>query len=549
MYCTVLYCTYVCTLFKSVALVCPSSLVLRSQHTPHTHPQHCTGSHDQDVPSHDPPPSPPPPCDAKGTEPPLHPDSTCKLKADRGKVETTVFIEPFPCCETRGSNSSLHTKLPPDTPQSHKLLVSTPSPRKKEPPKDSSPSSSKSRASPGGNHSPKKRKSTSSQSDLSCPATDQSFLSPTDSQGPNLLQPLPASPTDPCEEAELEAQCDEPSSPSKAQCDEPSSPSKKEKRKKTKSKKDGGSQRRKHGQKRKRGLSTSSSDDPKSSRSRTESGGSELLDMCDSLPGDEDPPVISLTAEDDCPTDAAALRTSSPSKTTPQLQTAGADQASKGEKSKVLFDLTSLSSPTQTSSPIQKDKGTRKKRKADEDGGKKKRSKRKRVQSSSSTEDPTPRSGSRAESLRSETTTSSVLSPVDFSMAEQEPPNYCFAKTQTSPFHDGQASSFPSGQASSFDGGQAPQISSLEEGVKAMPAEQEGQVSSMQKGTEGMPRRPFTETAQISIPREGLERMPRGSNLSQPPLGDKAIAIEMKLPECRVCVTGLDDTPDDYSEC
>ena len=512
-------------------------LVLRSQHTPHSHPafQHGNGSHDQDITSRD---IPAPPPSASPPEEPLPPTAMEKdqllqttpgeRKLDISQIETTVFIEPV-ACEERTSRPIIP---PPDAPKSHQLHISptgTPSPMKKEPPgtpgtkkedpvgtpglkKKGSPGTPTENSSPRSKKSrtPKKRKSTSSLSDMSYPVTEQSLLSPTESsQDPNLPQPLPPLVVDPCKE-QLPASQVEASSPSK------------EKRKKGKGEREGG--HRKHSRKRKRGLSTSSSDDPKSSRSRTESGGSELLDMCDSLPGDEDLPYISITIEDGPVENQDLLQVpSSTTITASELQTTELEQTSKGEKSKVLFDLTTFNSPAQTSSPIDKDGEAKKKkerRKRGEDGQKRKRSKRKRLQSSSSNEEAPARSESRSESHRSETPASSVLSPIDFSSAEPEAPNYCFTKTQP-PYSAG-----------------------------ILPPETEGTQTFHGFGEdvclECFPKQKPNLGEEVCVECFPTQQ-PKSSRL--PSLSDGS-AVGIKSPECSVCITKFDVTPsDDYTEC
>lgn len=157
-----------------------------------------------------------------------------------------------------------------------------------------------------------------------------------------------------------------------------------------------GSQKRKRSGKRKRGLSTSSSDDPKSSRSRTESGGSEL--MCELFPNDQEPP----SAEGDA-TETNVQQPMSKALIAGQKSTvAFDDEKSRSDTSRVLFDIQTLTSPPETSSPIVKDKKSHRKKEGKKkgEGSQKKHGsgRRKRGLSTSSSEDPKS-SRSQTESL------------------------------------------------------------------------------------------------------------------------------------------------------
>lgn len=178
---------------------------------------------------------------------------------------------------------------------------------------------------------------------------------------------------------------------------------------------------------RKRGLSTSSSDDPKSSRSRTESGGSEVAEAFD-LPPLEDQPQsparASMGGDVQC---FKALGIRSPELNASE-STLVADQDNvmaaeagggegKKEVSRVVFDIQSLTSPTETSSPISKEKRSKKSREGKKRGGgggeeeerrKSKKKKRKRGQSSTSSSEDPKSSRSRTESVGSEGTSHDV---------------------------------------------------------------------------------------------------------------------------------------------
>lgn len=193
---------------------------------------------------------------------------------------------------------------------------------------------------------------------------------------------------------------------------ETSSPKQKEKRsdrKSSKGKKRDGSQKRKQARERKRGLSTSSSDDPKSSRSRT---GSETVDGSES--------GLQLSSE----WSTAQIQESSGSQ---QLLITEADtlRENNSDISKVFADIHHHASPVDTSSPIVKDSRKKKKRRKDGEGSERRRhssGKKKRGLSTSSSDDPKG-SCSQTELLSSEALVSSTgfqVPAVECHVAEEQ---------------------------------------------------------------------------------------------------------------------------------
>lgn len=215
----------------------------------------------------------------------------------------------------------------------------------------------------------------------------------------------------------------------------PSSPAQLLKGKSSKRKSSAGSPKRKRSSERKRGLSTSSSDDPKSSRSRTESGGSDVLEALDLSPmKPQGSYSMAAGVYMDEMQGSETLDVQSPdlnvSERTLIAEQDNVEEKSKADSSRVLFDLQSLTSPTDTSSPIiSKEKKAKKKKKKSEkdskDGKKSKRSgKRKRGLSTSSSEDPKS-SRSRTESMGSETACS--IQPVDSAATVEDLDGFCFS--------------------------------------------------------------------------------------------------------------------------
>ena len=178
-----------------------------------------------------------------------------------------------------------------------------------------------------------------------------------------------------------------------------------------------------HGGKRRRGLSTSSSDDPKSSRSRTESGGSDVVDALDLLTRTSPLPALNIPQHQGVEVGLYEVQGAQNLEVqqSPDLnlseRTLVAEQDGETSKpadaSRVLFDLQSLTSPTDTSSPKErKSKKKKKKSEKEDDGGsRRKSSKRKRGLSTSSSEDPKS-SRSRNDSVGSETLGSAKSSKV-----------------------------------------------------------------------------------------------------------------------------------------
>ena len=229
---------------------CLYRLVLRSQHTPHQHVHFATHvSHDADEPSRD-HPACPMQSGSKTVE--------CEVEEEKSRPRTTVSFECDPLC-------SGATEVIQDSPTISK----------------GSPTVFKGKSSlsqTGQSPSPniKKKVSTSASSSPMVKKLShegpKGIASPTKASTPILKKSgsLSADSPSPRKKEDASALTEATSSAS--------SPSGKERKssKQRKGKKDGATRKE-----RKRGLSSSSSDDPKMSRSRTESAGSETLDAVD----------------------------------------------------------------------------------------------------------------------------------------------------------------------------------------------------------------------------------------------------------------------------
>lgn len=346
--------------------------MLRSQHTPHPHPAFTNGasSHDQEVPSH---------------EPPTCPDvEKCRVETDGAQTsaQPEVSEEVGLSGGTEGSKCSLD---------------------------DVASESTKSKFSPSDAPSPRTRKSLSSLSETPSPRTKKSRTLPDrlSKQFTTTESSSPESENTPAPQADSL-----PSSPAQDKKEKKSS--------KRKGKKDGGSASPKRKRERKRGLSTSSSEEPKSSRSRsrTESGGSDVLEALDLSPMNDRGSyptgvcMADVQGSESLDVQSPDLNVSERTLIAEQDNVAGFDERSKSDSGRVFFDLQSLTSPTDTSSPIiAKEKKAKKKKKSQKDGESghksKRSSKRKRGLSTSSSEDPKS-SRSRTESVGSETTGSTT---------------------------------------------------------------------------------------------------------------------------------------------